>query len=157
GRGSRLFLSSLRPGDLGLESMRWSSASLYAAGFELDWTRVSPPGRFIRLPNYSWRRQRYWLDQEAPPPRSARRHEHSASPELAHVPGVNGHSAPTNGTAPSLTVSAHANGEAAEPEHSVPAPIEQATAPVEIVTGLPALVEYLRERTANLLAIPPDQ
>ena len=60
--GSSLILPSLRRGDAGLESMRWSSAFLYARGFDLEWSRVSPPGRFVRLPNYPWQRERFWLD-----------------------------------------------------------------------------------------------
>ncbi|HKM52304.1 MAG TPA: beta-ketoacyl synthase N-terminal-like domain-containing protein, partial [Isosphaeraceae bacterium] len=47
-----LVLPSLRRGDAGLGSLRWSAACLYAAGFDLEWTRVSPPGRFVRLPGY---------------------------------------------------------------------------------------------------------
>ncbi len=62
-RGSTaLVLPSLRRGDAGLVSLRWSAASLYAAGFDLEWARVSPPGRFVRLPGYPWQRERFWLD-----------------------------------------------------------------------------------------------
>ena len=59
---SALVLPSLRRGDAGLGSLRWSAASLYAAGFDLEWARVSPPGRFVRLPGYPWQRERFWLD-----------------------------------------------------------------------------------------------
>ena len=59
---SALVLPSLRRGDAGLESLRWSAASLYAAGFDLEWARVSPPGRFVRLPGYPWQRERFWLE-----------------------------------------------------------------------------------------------
>ena len=40
--GSPLILASLRRGDAGLETMRWSAAFLYARGFDLEWSRVSP-------------------------------------------------------------------------------------------------------------------
>ena len=57
-----LVLPSLRRGDAGLGSLRWSAAALYARGFDLNWARVSPPGRFVRLPGYPWQRERFWLD-----------------------------------------------------------------------------------------------
>ena len=59
---SALVLPSLRRGDAGLGSLRWSAASLYVVGFDLEWGRVSPPGRFVRLPGYPWQRERFWLD-----------------------------------------------------------------------------------------------
>ena len=37
-----LVLPSLRRGDVGFGSLRWSAASLYARGFDLEWSRVSP-------------------------------------------------------------------------------------------------------------------
>ncbi len=57
-----LVLPSLRRGDEGVGSLRWSAAALYAKGFDLEWSRVSPPGRFVRLPGYPWQRERFWLD-----------------------------------------------------------------------------------------------
>src|SRR5205823_4871739 len=57
-----LVLPSLRRGESRRESLRWSAAFLYARGFDLQWSRVSPPGRFLRLPSYPWQRQRFWLD-----------------------------------------------------------------------------------------------
>lgn len=48
-RPSPLVLSSLRSEDRGMESLRWSAAFLYAAGFEIDWSRVAPEGA-IRPP-----------------------------------------------------------------------------------------------------------
>ncbi len=57
-----LVLPSLRRGDEGFGSLRWSAAALYAKGFDLEWSRVSPPGHFVRLPGYPWQRERFWLD-----------------------------------------------------------------------------------------------
>ena len=59
-----LILASLLRGDAGLATMRSSAASLYAKGFEIEWSRVSPAGRFVRLPGYPWQRERFWLDDE---------------------------------------------------------------------------------------------
>ena len=104
---SPLIVSSLRGGDHGLESMRWSAAFLYAAGFEIDWSRVSPPGRFIRLPSYPWRRERYWLDDEEAAPRVV---------------------APADAI-PIVAADEHPDG----------------------------LIDYLRDRTADILGLPPGQ
>ena len=91
GQSAPLILSSLRGGDQGLESLRWSAASLYAAGFDIDWARVSPEGRFIRLPTYPWRHERYWLDQEIHPPHAARQQDAIVIPEApAPALGANG-------------------------------------------------------------------
>src|SRR5262249_39941410 len=54
-------------GDSGRESLRWSAAFLYARGFDLEWSRVAPPGRFLRLPSYPWQRQRFWIDDRDAP------------------------------------------------------------------------------------------
>jgi amino acid adenylation domain-containing protein len=62
--GAPLVLPSLRRGDTGLGTLRASAAWLYARGFEIEWSRVSPTGRFVRLPGYPWQRQRFWLDDE---------------------------------------------------------------------------------------------
>ena len=125
GRGSPLILLSLRGGDRGRESLRWSAASLYAAGFDIEWSRVSPGGRFVRLPNYPWRHERYWLDQEAPPPRSARSQEAVAAPEMPHAaPGTNGHLALTQRKSPSPGSNGHANGKCPSLGSSIQVPAE---------------------------------
>ncbi len=36
-------------------------------GFDLEWSRVSPPGRFVRLPTYPWQRERFWIDDGREP------------------------------------------------------------------------------------------
>ena len=87
--------------------MRWSAAFLYAAGFEIEWSRVSPPGRFIRLPSYPWRRDRYWLDDE------------EAAPRVVAAADV----IPT----------------------------------VAAAEGPDDLIDYLRDRTAGILGLSPDQ
>lgn len=35
-------------------------AQIYAAGSDIDWSRQYPKGRFVRLPNYPWQRERLW-------------------------------------------------------------------------------------------------
>ncbi len=68
---SPLILASLQRGDAGAETLLSSAAFLYANGFDLEWSRVSPPGRFVRLPTYPWQRERFWIDdgREATPER----------------------------------------------------------------------------------------
>ncbi len=62
--------------------MRSSAASRYAQGFDIDWSKVSPAGRFVRLPGYPWQRERFWL-------------EDGASRKLPHNNGLsNGHGPP---------------------------------------------------------------
>ena len=41
-----LVLASMRRGDAGLETARFSAAFLYARGFGIDWSRVSTRGPF---------------------------------------------------------------------------------------------------------------
>ncbi len=36
---------------------------LYAAGYNVDWKRVYPAGRVLRLPTYRWQRERFWFDE----------------------------------------------------------------------------------------------
>lgn len=36
--------------------------ALYDLGYPLDWSQFFPvPGNFVRLPNYPWQRERYWI------------------------------------------------------------------------------------------------
>ena len=104
---SPLILASFQRGDSGAETLLSSAAQLYANGFDLEWSRVSPPGRFVRLPTYPWQRERFWIDDGREP------HQNGATPkvdcdaglatQLDHQNGVsNGyHTAPPNGTAAS--------------------------------------------------------
>ncbi len=59
-----LVLATLRRGDAGLGTTRSSAAFLYGRGFDIEWSRVSPDGRFVRLPGYPWQRERFWVDDE---------------------------------------------------------------------------------------------
>ena len=63
--------------------MRSSAAFLYARGFDIEWSRVSPPGRFVRLPGYPWQRERFWLDDEGKPGQSR-----ATAPELDRDDGI---------------------------------------------------------------------
>ena len=74
---SPLILASLQRGDSGAETLLCSAAFLYANGFDLEWSRVSPPGRFVRLPSYPWQRERFWLDDKREP------HQNGASTNVA--------------------------------------------------------------------------
>ncbi|MEW6736391.1 MAG: amino acid adenylation domain-containing protein, partial [Acidobacteriota bacterium] len=40
-------------------------AGIYVAGYPVQWRKVYPVGRLVCLPNYSWQRERYWLDFES--------------------------------------------------------------------------------------------
>jgi amino acid adenylation domain-containing protein len=62
--GEPFLLPSLRRGDRGLETLRWSAAFLYASGFDLHWSQVSPPGRIVRMPSYPWQRKRFWFEEQ---------------------------------------------------------------------------------------------
>ena len=133
-QASPLILSSLRGGDRGLESLRWSAASLYAAGFDIDWSRVSPRGALRPPAPYPWRRERYWLDEEATardhrPPEAIRTIDVSSPPTL-----TNGH---THGRVAASVGMALAGGPAA---------------------GRSAgLLEALRAGVAALLGVSPEQ
>ena len=105
-----LILASLQRGDAGAETLLSSAAVLYANGFDLEWSRVSPPGRFVRLPTYPWQRERFWIDdgREEPHQNGATTivdFDASCPTAVAHQNGVsNGcHSAPLNGTGASHT------------------------------------------------------
>jgi amino acid adenylation domain-containing protein len=163
-----LVLASLRRGDLGLGTMRSSAASLYARGFDIEWSRVSTPGRCIWLPGYRWQRERFWLDQEDARGTS-RAHDEldrrdaisSAQPrpngrsnEPQQVPGeegralVAGHDQPIK--RPRATL---ANGVAAHSGEGAP----------EGLSALPGdasaqrLVEYFRDRVAAVLGLTPEK
>ncbi|MHB1562082.1 MAG: condensation domain-containing protein, partial [Isosphaeraceae bacterium] len=64
--GSPWIIAATHPTDRGLESLRRAAGALYAAGFDLDWSRVLPRGNYVRLPTYPWRRQRFWLEPPEP-------------------------------------------------------------------------------------------
>lgn len=71
------WLPSLKQGKDDREQFAESSAALYSAGANLDWSYLAASGaRRIALPTYSFERQRYWLDDQ---PRSLTAHT-SADP-----------------------------------------------------------------------------
>jgi len=71
-----LWLPSLRP-DSDWQTLLASLGQLYVAGATIDWANFerSHPHRMVRLPNYPFQRQRYWV--ELP---------HSSTPPLSHFP-----------------------------------------------------------------------
>ena len=117
--GAPLVLASLRRGDAGLGTMRSSAAFLYARGFDIEWSRVSPAGRFVRLPGYPWQRERFWLDDEEKRERTVARQGASikSTTHRSTVPHINGqsnghHAGPGEGQ-PALTD--HADAQHAAP------------------------------------------
>ena len=65
--GSPLILASLRRGCRRGNLAGSSAAHLYVSGFDLQWSMVSPSGRFVHLPSYPWQRERFWIDQGQEP------------------------------------------------------------------------------------------
>jgi acyl transferase domain-containing protein/NADPH:quinone reductase-like Zn-dependent oxidoreductase len=71
-----LAIGSLRRGEPEWAALLAAVGSIYEAGLALDLPRLFPRGRIVRLPNYPWRRRRFWLaaaapsagDAAAPPP-----------------------------------------------------------------------------------------
>jgi acyl transferase domain-containing protein len=90
-------LPSLRRGEEDHFLLLRSLAALYVRGLAVDWGRVRPGGRFVRLPSYPWQRERCWLEHapektasgHATPPAEVGSHpllgRHLS---LAHLPGV---------------------------------------------------------------------
>jgi acyl transferase domain-containing protein/acyl carrier protein len=45
-----------------------SLGALYTQGYPIDWRRLYPHGgKFVRLPNYPWQRERHWLEERLRP------------------------------------------------------------------------------------------
>jgi amino acid adenylation domain-containing protein len=168
GAGSPQILASLRRGDSGRETLRSSAAVLYANGFDLEWSRVSPPGRFVRLPGYPWQRERFWLDERVRPVRDGANpmvNRNGAGPGQApHPNGL------TNGRVSGQSDGAEsAVGNPGSPDAGRPGFLGNAhgTSLTETDRGklsvLPAdarhalLVAYLRDRVAALLELAPDR
>ncbi|WP_165227155.1 non-ribosomal peptide synthetase/type I polyketide synthase [Aquisphaera insulae] len=66
-QGRPLVVESMRRGDDRGMAMLEAVADLYAAGCDLDWERLAPPGRLVSLPTYPWSRSDYWLEDEPEP------------------------------------------------------------------------------------------
>jgi amino acid adenylation domain-containing protein len=163
-----LILASLRRGDAGLETMRLSAAFLYARGFDIEWSRVSSAGRFVRLPGYPWQRQRFWLDDEGKLGKSS---ADSQSDQLKgaarEAPHQNGQSNSQIGPPVEARAAPVAKQDAAaEPPLAIlEAPAAPHPGDVEEggLLGLPSevrrerLVGYFRERVAAVLGLPPEK
>ena len=46
------------------EAVHAAVARAHAAGADVDWHRLAPPGKLVRLPNYPWQRERHWLETD---------------------------------------------------------------------------------------------
>jgi len=163
-----LILASLRRGDAGLETMRWSAAFLYANGFDVDWSRVSPPGRFVRLPTYPWQRERFWLDEGEDEKNTRASHEldwHDG-PGMAAPSGdgrSNGHHpAPAGGPAAPVTTKGDPVGRLSEVPWQAgrvasasgqAAGLQQVSAEVRRET----VIEFFRDRVAAVLGLAPEK
>ncbi|MEP7272479.1 MAG: type I polyketide synthase, partial [Acidobacteriota bacterium] len=64
-------------------SLKQAIASLYVAGYEMDWSRqFNETARRIKSPGYVWQRERYWYDQLKTAGTSASSHHRSAQHPL---------------------------------------------------------------------------
>ena len=166
--GSPLILASLRRGDAGLESMRWSSAFLYARGFDLEWSRVSPPGRFIRLPSYPWQREPFWLDDGESRKQIFAPHElDQDDAKSIPAPHQNGQSNDCHFARaerfPAVVVNHNESAEMppATPQNGV-APHSGELRPerlsdLSVAVRRQRLIEYFRDRVAAVLGLAPDK
>jgi acyl transferase domain-containing protein/acyl carrier protein len=57
-------VSSLRRDEDERFALLRSLAVLHTLGRPVDWNRVSPRGRFVRLPKYPWQHESYWVESE---------------------------------------------------------------------------------------------
>ncbi|QLE41164.1 SDR family NAD(P)-dependent oxidoreductase [Nostoc sp. C052] len=57
-------LPSLRRFEPERPTMLSSFGKLYTLGYPVDWYKLYPQGRFVRLPSYPWQRERYWNESE---------------------------------------------------------------------------------------------
>jgi acyl transferase domain-containing protein len=71
---------SLQRGRDSRASVLTAAGHLHGCGAEIDWRGVYPQGHVVRLPQYAWQRERYWLDHLVPyAPGAARSAATSAS------------------------------------------------------------------------------
>lgn len=54
-------ISSLKKGGSLEDSIKEGIAELYVRGYPLKWENISQEGNFVKLPNYAWQRQSYWI------------------------------------------------------------------------------------------------
>ena len=166
---SPLILASLRRGDAGLETMRSSAASLYARGFDIEWSRVSPAGRFVRLPGYPWQRERFWLDDEDKPGKDSSRdgQPDQVDANRCTAPHQNGHverppCGPGRGTTRSRRESRQPRRSASrDPTERCGGTLgrflQEGLADLPVVVRRQRLMEYFRDRVAAVLGLAPDK
>jgi len=80
-----LWLPSLRPEETDWRTLLTSLGQLYASGATIDWAGFdrSHPRRMVRLPNYPFQRQRYWVKLPHSPTLPL---SHSPTHPLSHSP-----------------------------------------------------------------------
>ena len=163
-----LILASLQRVDSGAETLLSSAALLYANGFDLEWARVSPPGRFVQLPTYPWQRERFWIDDGREPQQNGATtkvdFDAYCPTELVHQNGVlNGcHAAPVNGTESSRSSGLKPLGQQVESPGNGVRAISLDTNPVSLSEFAAdkrreRLIEYFRDRVAAVLDLAPDR
>jgi amino acid adenylation domain-containing protein len=166
--GTTLVLPSLRRGDRGLETLRWSAAFLYAKGFDLEWSRVSPPGRFVRMPSYPWQHKRFWLDEPAGTNRKKGRPDRDGHDGLARLaPSPNGQSnGQQSDSAQALAGRAtihrepgQRRGELLEAPIASPSPEPRPASRSETPSGTDrnGFANLIRQRVADILGLAPEE
>lgn len=63
GREART-LFTLRRNTPEQDALHTAMMTTYTSGCDLDWSRHHSHGQFIKLPNYAWNRERYWLEND---------------------------------------------------------------------------------------------
>ena len=57
-----IILTSLRRKEDEQQQFMQSLGQLFTHGLEINWDRFYPQGKFVRLPNYAWRKDKYWIE-----------------------------------------------------------------------------------------------
>ncbi|MEU8247756.1 acyltransferase domain-containing protein [Nonomuraea sp. NPDC048916] len=65
-------VASLRRDRPAWPALRESLATIHVAGGPVDWRRLYPEGRPVRLPSYPWQRESHWFTPTSPPSTSER-------------------------------------------------------------------------------------
>jgi acyl transferase domain-containing protein len=58
-------IATLRRNRSEIQTVTEAAAAVYAVGCEVDWRVRYSSGRFVRLPNYPWQREKLWNEAEA--------------------------------------------------------------------------------------------
>lgn len=58
---SPVVINSLQKGRSLEDSIKEGITELYVRGYPLKWKNISTDGNFVKLPNYAWQRQSYWV------------------------------------------------------------------------------------------------